>query len=105
MDLELLPRYFPLLFGAAVVVVCAYLACVFALMQRLKAPHIVAKGYVAPNFFGSSGSLKLMQFLFGERHRHLEDPVISKLVWAARVAMIVYLPLFVLVVITSVGAN
>lgn len=99
MPIDQLPPWFLPLFFTAFVAVCVYLACVLALMTRLKSPALRARGYSALDFSSAGGFFRLLRFLAGDQHRQLGDPAISRLVWGARISLLVYLPLFILVVL------
>lgn len=105
MSIDQLPPWFLPLFYTAFVVVCVYLGCVFALMNRLKSPTVSAREYSALDFSSAGGALLLLRFLLSDQHRQLSDPAISRLVWGARISLLVFLPLFILVVLVILVAR
>jgi hypothetical protein len=87
MPISELPSFFVPLFAATLVVNLAYVGSVFLLRNRLAAPDVKATGYDAPRLVGGSpvDMMRLFGFLLSGRHKGFADPMITRMVWVARI--------------------
>ena len=106
----MIPLDFLLQFAATWLVTVVYLACMFGLARRLQrlraerpdldAPNIDERGMLQP-----VGLNAMLGFVFGGRHRRIDDPLTSRLVIAIRIlfplAMVLILTIFVRIAMLS----
>ena len=91
------PQHFLVLFAVTWCLAVGYVGVLIAALARIKRLESPGEPFGLREICSPSTSLEALGVLTGARHKPLNDPLTTRLVWAARVMFCITLPLILYV--------